>query len=166
MLPASERDCAAVRRNLTHTSRVISEILAVTDIRNSYVSRWRCHVARSDGHPAQRQVAHRTATGPDSVVIHAVRAGRPSPSAPAAVCGYPLRVPHKEVRLDDLTFEDRWLLTDDCCAECGAVLKLKNPGPHTAATKREHNWALIAAVTTLVPMVSALLFRVLTAARN
>jgi len=124
-------------------------------------------VVQSDGPPLSDEPSvHSAGTGPDSVVVHAVDAGRPSPASPVAVCGYPLRAPHEEVQLDDLTFEDRWLLTDDCCAECGAVLELEDPGPPAADPKSEHNWALIAAVTTLVPMVSALLFRALIAARR
>jgi hypothetical protein len=66
----------------------------------------------------------------------------PPHSTPVAVCGYRLRAPHEEVRLDDLTFEDRWLLTDDCCTECGAVLELEEPSPPATAPKSEHNWAL------------------------
>ena len=46
------------------------------------------------------------------------------------------------------------------------MLELEDPGPPAVDPKSEHNWALIAAVATLVPMVSALLFRVLTAARR
>jgi hypothetical protein len=166
-VPRGERPDRRPTSGSPNTFSQFSAVPTIIEPRHPLVPGKRCSIARRTASPDEEVSVHRAGTGPDSVVVHAVRPGRPVPSGPTAVCGYPLRAPHEDVGVDDLPFENRWLLTDDCCTECATTLELPDPTPpSTTESGDKLNWPLIAAILTLMPMVSALLFRVAIAARR
>jgi len=97
--------------------------------------------------------------------VHAALHGTRPQSGPIAACGDQLRHRSEERELGDLSFEDRWLLTDDCCPECGAALGLEsNPDLDLEDPGNKRNWALIGALLAGIPMALALLARMIAVA--
>jgi len=73
--------CGGTRTACSKTST----ILAVTCMQISSAPRWSCNMAQSDGPRLSDELSvHRAGTGPGSVVVHAVRTGRPSPLHPCS----------------------------------------------------------------------------------
>ena len=65
-------------------------------------------------------------------------------------------------RPDTRSFEERWLATSDCCADCARVIGLRpvDRSAQPAEDEGGRNWVAIGSVIVLVPMAAGLLIRI------